>query len=108
MATNTMRYEESSEIVLDTEAFAFAAGWTPGNYVSVQRVGGLVAVHIEAGFGIAAAGLVGTLPPDFRPGDTVLTTGFSIAASGAITYSGSTSAAGTAICAATFQAGDLS
>jgi hypothetical protein len=110
MTKNLMRYEESSEVILDTETFVFATGWTPGNYIAVSRVGGLVAVHIEATFATAAAALVGVLPADFAPGDTV-TTGdgkFTIAANGHIAYTGSTSAGASATCATTYQAGDLS
>lgn len=109
MATNKLIFEESTEIVLDTETEAPSAGWTL-NYVSVNRIGNLVAVHIEAAFAAAAAGLVCTLPADFAPGDTVTTPDgkFTIAANGQVSYTGSTAAPGNGICQAVYAAGSVS
>lgn len=108
--TNSARFEESTEIVLDTEIERPAAGWTLG-YCAVTRVGALVAVHIELNFEHNAAGHALTLQGDFAPGDTVTSADgkFTIAADGTITFTGSTAAgAGSATCEAVYQAGAVS
>lgn len=109
MTVNTAKFEESTEIVIDSEVEAPAAGWAL-NYVSVNRVGGLVAVHIEATNNVGAAGLVTTLQGDFAPGDTVTTPdgNFTIAANGQVSFTGSTAAGARRICQAVFAAGHAS
>ena len=106
MATNILKWEEGTEITLDTEVEAPAAGWTL-NYVSVLRIGSAVQVHIEAAWAAAAASLVCTLPPDFAPGDTVTTPDgkFTIGNDGTVHYTGSTTAGGNAIAQANYAAG---
>lgn len=106
MSVNSARYEESTEIILDTEVEAAATGWSLG-YCSVNRVGALVALHIELSFADGADGHALTLQSDFAPGDTVTTTDgkFTIDADGTVTYTGDTAAGAAAVCEAVFQAG---
>jgi hypothetical protein len=107
--SNTAKFEEGSEVIVDTEVEAADAGWTL-NYVSINRTGNLVALHIEAAFGIAAAAPVCTVQPDFAPGATVTSPDgeFTLTAAGVLSFAGSTSAAGSAICQLVFQAGEVS
>jgi hypothetical protein len=49
MTVNIARFEESSEIVLDSETIAAEVNVTL-SYASVMRVGALVAVHIEGSY----------------------------------------------------------
>lgn len=106
---NTAKFEEGSEIIVDSTVETAAAGWTL-NYVSVNRVGNLVAVHIEAGFAASAALLVTTLGADFAPGATVTSPDgqFTVAANGQVRFTGSTAALGTGVCQLVYQAGLVS
>lgn len=109
MAKNIAKFEESSEIVIDTEVESPDTGWTLG-HVSVLRVGSLVALHIEATNGVAAAGPVCQLQADFAPPDTITTPdgNFTIGADGTVTFLGSTAAAANRVCQATYVAGQVS
>lgn len=109
MATNSARFEESTEIVLDTEVEAPQAGWTIG-YCSVTRVGALVALHIELSFADAAAAHALTLQADFAPADTVTSADgkFTVASDGQIAYTGDTAAGADATCEVVYQAAQLS
>ncbi len=109
MTVNLAKFEESTEIVIDTEVEAPAAGWAV-NYASVNRIGALVAVHIEATNNAGAAGLVTTLQADFAPGDLVTTPDglFTIGADGTVHFTGSTVADVKHICQAVFAAGQSS
>jgi hypothetical protein len=68
MPVNTLRFEESSEIVIDQRSVTPNGGWTI-TYLGVVRIGALVALHVEAS--AASAGAICTLPADFAPGQTV-------------------------------------
>lgn len=109
MTVNTARFEESSEIVIDQEIEAPAAGWAI-NYASVNRVGAAVSLHIEATNAAAAAPTVLTVQPDFAPGDVVTdpTGNFTLNSQGVLAYSGSTAAVGRRVCQLVYQAGALS
>jgi hypothetical protein len=109
MAQNTARWEEGTEITLDSAVEAPAAGWTLG-HTNVLRVGSVVVVHVEATFAAGAAGLVTTLQSEFRPLDTVTThdAKFTIAADGKVTFTGSTAGGGSAICEVVYQGGSIS
>lgn len=109
MTVNSARYEESTEIILDTEVEAAATGWSLG-YCSVNRIGALVALHVEATFTDAADPTVLTLQDDFAPGETVTTVDgkFTIDADGTVSYTGDTAAGADVVCEAVFQAGVLS
>jgi hypothetical protein len=89
MPVNQLRFEESSEIVIDARSVTPNAGWTI-SYLSAIRIGALVALHIEAtGPG---AGPVCTLPPDFAPGQS-LTSGdanFTVSSAGVLAATGTT------------------
>lgn len=106
---NTAKFEEGSLIVVDSTVETAAPGWTL-NYVSVNRAGNLVALHIEAGFAAAAAALVMTLGADFAPGATVTTADgkFTVAANGQVRFTGSTAALGTGVLDICYQAGSVS
>jgi hypothetical protein len=109
MAANSVRWEESSEIVIDQEMVLAAAGWTI-KYASVNRIGALVAVHLELSFAAHAPAFVATLPAPFAPGQAVNDPAddFTIAPSGAVTYSASTAAPATVICQLVYQAAESS
>jgi hypothetical protein len=109
MAQNTARWEEGTEITLDSAVEAPAVGWTLG-HTNVIRIGSLVHVHIEATFAASAAATVCTLQPEFRPADTVTSPGgtFTISSAGVVSFPGSTSGGGTAICDTGFAAASIS
>lgn len=110
MTVNTARFEESSEIVIDQEVETGDTGWTI-IYASVNRVGSLVAVHLELSSLAAAAAAVLTLQPDFAPGATVTdSTGkFTIDDVGNVVFTGSTVAANPSeVCQFVYQAGEVS
>lgn len=98
-------YFEGSLIELDSGQLACAAGWTPG-YISVERVGSLVAVHIEATNAAAAAALVATLPGDYCPSAAVTdsTGNFTLAANGQLSFGGSTAAGALRVAQLVFKA----
>lgn len=106
---NKAIFEEGSEIVVDTEVEAPAAGWTL-NHVSVVRTGPLVAVHIEATNNAGAAALVTTLQADFAPPETVTDASgtFTIAANGQVSFTGSTAAGARRVCQLVYAAGAVS
>lgn len=62
-------YEEGSEILLDQEAVALAAGWAdnPAEGSDVFRQGPMVNLSVRAKNVAKAAALICTLPPPFRP-----------------------------------------
>jgi len=103
------KFEEGSEIVVDSATEVAAAGWTLG-YVSVYRVGGLVALHIEATFAAGAAAPVLTLGKDFAPGATVTSPDgkFTVGANGQVSFPGSTAGGGTAVLDVSYTAGAVS
>ena len=73
MTVNTARYEESTEIILDSETVTPEAHVTL-NYASANRVGGLVAVHLEGSYASEVSGTAfqaAQLPGDFVPGAAV-------------------------------------
>ncbi len=106
---NTAKFEEGSEIIVDSTVETAAAGWTL-NYASVNRTGNLVFLHVEVAFAAAAALLVTTLGADFAPGATVTTADgkFTVAANGQVHYTGSTGSSGTAVLDIGYQAGLVS
>lgn len=108
MTINAAKFEESTPVVVDTEVEAPHTGWTL-SYASINRIGSLVALHIEAAWVIAAAAPVATIQVDFAPGATVTdSTGkFTLDANGNLHYTGSTSAAGNAVCQLVFMAGEV-
>lgn len=103
---NTLTFQEGSEVIIDAEVETFDAGWTP-SYVSVVRTGPAVQLHIEAGYDAAAAATVATLPAEYAPGDTVTSPDgrFTLAADGALSFTGDTTAAGTAVAQLNYTAG---
>lgn len=105
MSVNSARYEESSLIVLDEEVETPAAGWTI-NYASVNRVGALVAAHIEVAFAASAVATVLKLQPDFAPAQELTdpTGKFTLAADGTLSFTESTASAGTAVAQFVYQA----
>lgn len=107
--TNSAVFEEGTEITVDSEVEAAATGWAL-NYAAVRRVGGLVAVHVEATNDAAAAGHVATLQADFAPAATVTdpSGNFTLAADGTLTFAGSTAASAKRICQLVFAAGQVS
>jgi hypothetical protein len=106
---NSAKFEEGTEITVDSEIEVAAAGWAL-NYVSVNRVGSLVAVHIEATNNVSAAGEVCQLQGDFAPGDIVTdpTGNFTLAADGTLTFTGSTAAGAKRVAQFVYQAGSVS
>jgi hypothetical protein len=84
--TNIAKWEEGTEITLDSEVEAASAGWVL-NYASVLRIGSAVAVHIEATSDGTGTGHICTLPPQFAPGALVTTSDglFTIAQDGTVT-----------------------
>jgi hypothetical protein len=107
---NVAKWEESTEILLDSEVESPDAGWTL-HYVSVLRTGTAVSVHIEASFGTAAAAPICTLQPEFWPDSTVTSPDgkFTLTAAGVLSYTGSTSAAAAASpCQLNFAAAETS
>lgn len=106
---NKAVFEEGTEIVIDTEVEAPAAGWTL-NHVSVHRVGALVSVHIEATNAAAAAALVTTLQAEFAPAETLTDPGgtWTIAANGQVSFTGSTAAGARRVCQFVYLAGQVS
>lgn len=103
------KFEEGSEITVDSPTEVPAPGWTLG-YTSVYRIGGLVALHVEATFAAAAAALVMTLGADFAPAGTVTSPDgkFTVAANGRISFVGSTAGGGTAVLDVNYTAGAVS
>src|SRR5436305_9914901 len=93
MALNKAVFQEGTEIIIDTEVEAPAAGWAL-NHVSVARVGNLVVAHIEATNNAGAAALVTTLQGDFAPGETVNSAdgNWTVAANGQVSFNGSRAA----------------
>jgi len=110
MATNIVKWEEGTEITLDSEVEAPAAGWHLAAHCSVLRIGNLVALHLELAFDAAAAAHALTIPPQFAPADTVTTPDgkFLIHADGTVTFPGSTAVGANAICQAVYAAGEAS
>lgn len=106
---NSARFEESSEIVVDQEVEAGDTGWTL-DYVSVNRVGSLVGLHIEANNAAGAAAPVCKVQSDFAPGDQLTDAGgkFTLGVDGTLTFIGSTAAAGRQVAQFVYQAGDVS
>lgn len=109
MAVNSLIFEEGSEIVVDTEVEAPAAGWAL-NYVGVRRAGGGVQVHIEATNNAGAAALVCTLPADFAPGATITSPdgNWTVGANGQVSYNGSRAASALHVLGVTYLAGQQS
>ena len=110
MTVNSLRFEESSEILIDQQAGHANVGWTI-NYASVNRIGSLVAIHIELASLAAAALAVLTLPADFAPAQTVTdpTGKFTLSAAGQLAFTGSTTASqANVVCQLTYQAGQAS
>lgn len=109
MASNLLKWEESSEIVLDNETLSPAVGWTL-NYVSVIRIGGVVVLHVEAAFAAAAAAPVATLPAQFRPDATVTTPDgkFTLTAAGVLSFTASTAGGGSSVAQLNFYAAEVS
>lgn len=109
MTVNTAKFEEGTEILVDSEVEVAAVGWTL-NYVGITRVGSLVSAHIEATNGVGAAGPVCTLQADFAPGDIITSPDglFTIAANGVVTFTGSTGAGAKRICDLSYPAGQVS
>jgi hypothetical protein len=109
MTVNTAKFEESTEILVDSEVETADTGWTI-NYCSVNRIGNLVAVHVEATNGVSAAAAVLTLQPEFCPGDTVTdpTGNFTLTAAGLLSFGGSTASGAKRICQLVYQAGSVS
>lgn len=65
-------YEEGSEIQLDAETVALAAGWTEAGVESdIFRSGNRVQLAIRAKNAAKAAALITTLPVEYRPPVTV-------------------------------------
>lgn len=62
-------YEEGTELSLDTQVLAPAAGWADqaGGGSDVFRIGSLVTLTIRAKNAAKAAALITTLPPPYRP-----------------------------------------
>lgn len=87
-------YFEGTEIELDSGNLVAAAGWNLGA-VSVERIGSLVVVHVEATNAVNAAALVATLPGDYAPSAllTDATGNFTLAANGQLSFNGSRAAA---------------
>lgn len=106
---NLALFEEGTEIVVDDEVEAPDAGWTL-DYVSVVRIGALVALHIEANNAAGAAAPVLKLQPDFAPGDIVTTPDgkFTLGSDGALSFTGSTAAAGRAVAQLVYAARSVS
>lgn len=100
---------EGSMIELDSGTLVASAGWTL-NYAAVERVGSLVAVHIEATNAVSAAAAVATLPKDYAPDATVTNDAgtFALSSVGALTFPGSTGSAVKRICTLVFRAGQVS
>lgn len=98
-------YFEGSEIELDSGNLVGAAGWTLGA-VSVERVGSLVAIHIEATNAVSAAALIATLPGDYTPSATLTdqTGNFTLAANGALSFNASKAAAALRVAEFVFRA----
>lgn len=109
MTVNSARFDEGTEIVIDTEVEAPATGWTLG-YCSVNRIGALVALHIELTCAADADPLALTLQDEFAPAETVTTPDgkFHVGDDGTVTFTGSTSGGTGAVCEAVYQAGQLS
>lgn len=109
MSVNSARFEEGTEIVVDQEVESGDTGWTL-NYCAVERVGSLVALHIEATNLANAAAPVLKLQSDFAPGDIITdpTGGFTLAADGTLSFTGSTAAAAKHIAQLVYQAGSVS
>jgi hypothetical protein len=109
MAQNTAKWEEGTEITLDSAVEAPAAGWTLG-HTNVIRIGSLCAVHIEATFAAGAAALVTNLQGEFRPADTVTSPGgtFTIGSDGKVNFPGSTAGGGTSILDVVYAAAGIS
>lgn len=59
--------EEGTEITLDSEVIAPAAGWTDNPGSGVFRQGDMVTLALHVKNVAKAAALVCTLPPEFRP-----------------------------------------
>ena len=89
MPVNQLRFEESSEIVIDARSVTPNSGWTI-SYLGVVRIGAAVILHVEAtGSG---AGTICTLPADFAPAQTVTSPdgALSVNSSGALAATGTT------------------
>lgn len=69
-AGNTLVFEQGPLAVVDSEVATPAGSWTL-TYLTVQRIGNLVVMHMEATGG---TGTIFTLPPDFVP-DAAVTDG---------------------------------
>lgn len=106
MPVNKAEWAEGTNIVLDIDVEAPAAGWAL-NYVSVNRIGDLVAAHIEATYANGAAAPVVVLAPEFAPGDVITSPDgkFTIAADGTVSFTGSTAASAKVICDVVYGAG---
>lgn len=63
--------EEGSEIELDLETIAPAAGWTDNAGSGVVRNGRLVTVALHVKNAAKAAALICTLPPEYRPAEAL-------------------------------------
>lgn len=109
MTVNTAKFEESTEIIVDSEVEAPAAGWTL-NYSAVNRVGGLVHLHIEATNAVSAAAQVLQLQADFAPGDLVTdpSGNWTVDANGNVHFNGSTAAGAKRILDIAYAAGQAS
>lgn len=104
---NSTRVEESSPVIFDEGTINPDAGYTI-NYINVLRTGSLVAMHFEVAFAIGAAAPVLTVDAFYAPSATITdSTGkFTLSAGGVLSFTGATTAAGTAVGELVFQAGE--
>lgn len=65
-------FEEGTEITVDSETVAVAAGWTDAATSVAFRDGHHVSLAIRAKNGVKAASLVCTLPAEYRPSAAVV------------------------------------
>lgn len=107
--TNSAKFEESTEILIDSQVEAAAAGWAI-NFVSVNRIGNLISVHLEATNNANAAALVTTLQSEFAPAVqlTDSTGNFTVGADGTVSYNGSRTASAKHVLDINYQAASVS
>jgi hypothetical protein len=108
-ASNQARFEEGTEITVDAEVEASAAGWTL-NLCHVVRVGGLVAVHIEATNDAGAAATVCHLQGDFAPAAQVADSSqaFTVGTDGTVSFTGDRSGSAKRVLQVSYVAGAVS